>query len=109
MKAKQLIDALRSQLTQELQAKTGWGRNEVLQVFERAVAAILGELVPLADRLKPEVVLELPDGDTREAKVHWSEYRGNQLYLCITVEPRTEPVIRQPTVIAQCRKGGFCE
>lgn len=45
MKAKQLIDALRSQFTQELQAKTGWGRNEVLQAFERAAATTLGELV----------------------------------------------------------------
>lgn len=53
MKAKQLIDALRSQFTQELQAKTGWGRNEVLQAFERAATATLGELIelpkPLAD------------------------------------------------------------
>lgn len=51
MKAKQLIDALRSQLTQELQAKTGWGRNEVLQAFERAATATLGELINVCSPL----------------------------------------------------------
>jgi len=53
MKAKQLIDTLRSQLTQELQAKTGWGRNEVLQAFERAATATLGELVEITNSDDP--------------------------------------------------------
>ena len=48
MQAKRLIDSLRSALSQELQTKTGWGRNEVMQAFERAASNTLGELVQIS-------------------------------------------------------------
>ncbi len=35
------LDSLRAELEAQLQAKTGWGRNEVLSAFDRAVIALL--------------------------------------------------------------------
>ncbi len=36
---KKLIAALRREFVQRLQAKTGWGRNEVLNAFDEAVGS----------------------------------------------------------------------
>ena len=33
----------------------------------------------------PRVVLELPDGDNRQAKVRWTEWKSNELHVCLTV------------------------
>lgn len=35
------LDSLRTELEQQLQAKTGWGRNEILAAFDKAVIAHL--------------------------------------------------------------------
>lgn len=40
---------------------------------------------------KPNVVLELPDGDDRVAKVFFSEMKGDTLHLCITVTEQAAP------------------
>jgi len=42
---KKLIEAVRRHFTQRLQAKTGWGRVELLQEFEAAVNDALLELL----------------------------------------------------------------
>lgn len=39
----------------------------------------------------PNVVLELPEGDTRTAKVFWVEAKGDTLHVCITVDDDTAP------------------
>lgn len=46
---------------------------------------------------KPKVVLELPDGDTRTARVHWSEMQGDTLHLCISVDTPTAQPAPAPT------------
>jgi hypothetical protein len=38
-----------------------------------------------AERAFPRVVLELPDGDEREAKVRWTRWEGEDLHVCISV------------------------
>lgn len=35
------VDDLRTELEKQLQAKTGWGRNEVLAAFDKAVISLL--------------------------------------------------------------------
>lgn len=35
------LDSLRTELEKQLQAKTGWGRNEILAAFDKAVIAHL--------------------------------------------------------------------
>ena len=34
---KQILDSIRKRFEDELRAKTGWGRNEVLQRYDKAV------------------------------------------------------------------------
>lgn len=41
MKLKDFLDTLRQEFDSELSAKTGWGRVEVKQAFERAVSNAL--------------------------------------------------------------------
>lgn len=41
MKLKDFLDSLRQQFDNELSTKTGWGRVEVKQAFERAVSNAL--------------------------------------------------------------------
>lgn len=45
MNAKALIEAARKEFQKALQAKTGWGRNEILNTFDRAVAEALAGLI----------------------------------------------------------------
>ena len=35
---KQILDSIRKRFEDELRAKTGWGRNEVIQRYDKAVA-----------------------------------------------------------------------
>lgn len=46
--AKQLLDALRLELESSLASKTGWGRNEIMQAFDRACVAVLAERVQVS-------------------------------------------------------------
>ena len=39
----------------------------------------------------PRVALELPDGDDRSAKVRFTYWDGDELCICISVEPTTPP------------------
>jgi len=43
MKMKDFLDSLRQEFDNELSAKTGWGRVEVKQAFERAVSNALAK------------------------------------------------------------------
>jgi hypothetical protein len=43
MRLKDFLDSLRQELDNELSAKTGWGRVEVKQAFERAVSNALAK------------------------------------------------------------------
>jgi hypothetical protein len=43
MKLKDFIDTLRQEFDNELSAKTGWGRVELKQAFERAVSNTLAK------------------------------------------------------------------
>lgn len=41
----QLVQALREEFVAQLRVKTGWGRNEVMQAFERALTEALARFV----------------------------------------------------------------
>ena len=43
MKFKDFLDSLRREFENELAAKTGWGRTEVKQAFERALSSALAQ------------------------------------------------------------------
>ena len=43
MKMKDFLDSLRQEFDNELSAKTGWGRVELKQAFERAVSNALAK------------------------------------------------------------------
>ncbi len=45
---KKLIDLIRQKFTERLQAKTNWGRNDLLQEYERAVNDAVMELLDQA-------------------------------------------------------------
>lgn len=53
-------------------------RDELINLLR----ADVGQIAPL------KVELELPDGDSRSAKVQWSEMEGDILHLCISVTDR---------------------
>lgn len=44
----------------------------------------------------PNVVLELPDGDDRVAKVRFSEMKGDTLHLYITVTEQSRLIAKAP-------------
>ena len=52
---------------------------------EQTVCAALRRLAGVRGDAIPRVVLELPDGDNRQAKVRWTEWKGNDLHVCLTV------------------------
>ena len=47
MKLKDFLDNLRQEFDSELSTKTGWGRVEVKQAFERAVSSALAKNMKL--------------------------------------------------------------
>lgn len=42
---KKLIQYIREELTKELQAKTGWGRNEIMAAYDRAIGNAIMRLL----------------------------------------------------------------
>lgn len=50
MTLKDFVDALRNEFQTELAAKTGWGRVELMQAFERAVANALAKNIQIETR-----------------------------------------------------------
>lgn len=51
------------------------------------------DLSPVPKKPFPRVVLELPDGDTRKATVFWTEWKGEDLHVCITVSDKAAEAI----------------
>jgi hypothetical protein len=56
-----------------------------------------------AERTFPRVVLELPDGDEREAKVRWTRWEGEDLHVCISVDAPPSVAVAQEAVAWQER------
>ena len=48
-----LVNGIRKALVKELELKTGWGRNEVMQAFDRAVCIAALNYLPEAGKLDP--------------------------------------------------------
>ena len=42
---KQLLDAIKAKFEARLQAKTGWGRNEIMQTYSECVNEALAEML----------------------------------------------------------------
>jgi hypothetical protein len=53
MKPSDLVRSIRDALAKELSLKTGWGRNEVMQAFDRAVCIAALKYIPEAERVGP--------------------------------------------------------
>lgn len=47
---KEFIDYLRSDFYKKLSRKTGWGKNEIISVFEKCVSDTLAELLDRKDK-----------------------------------------------------------
>ena len=50
MLIREFVDLLRTDFYEKLQSKTGWGKNEIISLFEKSVSLSLADLI---DRNNP--------------------------------------------------------